>query len=1067
MTLPIADYIAQLAAQDVKLWVEDGKLRCNGPQGVVTEEFRHDLASRRPELLDFLAKGQSAAGNAGIAHRPAGRAVPLTQGQERIWCLAKMEPNSSVYNVPTVFRLTGPLFVSALKRALTVIQRRHEILRTAFPGGDIASAWQMIQPSSDVVLPVEVIEDGLALPPSQTAKHEVERLLNQEASRPFDLEQGPLWRARLFRLSSKQHLLALTMHHIIFDGVSRTLFLDELSQAYRAFVKGRDLTLAEPRVQFADFAVWQHDRLDPAALARQLDYWKQRLGGEVAALLTPNDHSRPAGKGRAGSMPFELPDAVARAVFELAGDEQASAFIVLLTAFIVLLHRHTGQEDIVVCTPMAGRDRAEIEKLIGYFNNIVVMRADVSGNPSFRALLAQVRRRALEAYDNQYVPLQHLAQLPNLVRTPLARAMVSYQETARHPLDLPELEISAVGVRKDAADFDLALYLEREGDKLTGVLDYNAELFGAATITKFVQRFGQVLELAVGERERRTQEFPAYGTGPAGIEAMLMQHAQIDRAVVVPMPRTGQSHAYLTLNEHDVPSLEAVRAYAAANLPDYEMPVSFVPVDQMPLRADGTVDVSALPDPGLGRGRLATEFVAPRTELERRLVEMWKKVLWLNIEVGIRDRFVDLGGHSLLSVQLVAELEQALQRRLPAGALATLSTIEELAAALQAQDGKGASGPPPPSSIGAGRLPLDIYHGLRSYTASWEGKRTARDSVMVGLNTTGPRQALFWCLQRYQELVQLARYLDPEQPVYGMRSGHQVMIKNQTNIDLLAAHYVDEIIATQPNGPYLLGGNCQAALIAFQIAHQLGERGHEITLLFLHEKFVPLPYRGPVALTFGDRSDHNPLCYFRKPEMGWHKYYSGPVTMSVVSGAHGQFFQPPNVQVLAATIRQNIVAAQSGRFANSPARLPGEAMQILPPAAYRATLTAPAQMTVAPGEVRVLQVQVANCSACAWQPTEVSGVFLANRWLDPGGRVQRYIDGRAPLVRSVSPGTAVAVELAVQAPVETGSWLLELDLVDEGVTWFKDQGSATCCVRVDVRKTEVDPHDAMERRPNS
>ena len=1061
--LPIADYVAQLAAKDVKLWVEDGKLRINAPQGVLTAELKSELAKRKPELLAFFAQREVGAAPSGIGRRDAARQIPLTRGQERIWSLAKMEPDSSIYNVPTVFRLSGALDIVALEKALVEIERRHEMLRTTCRGNAIADAQQVVQPVRDSVLQVTAVGNELRGLPPERARRELAGLLHREVRRPFDLERGPLWRARLFRLGPKQCLLALTMHHVIFDGLSKTIFLDELSEAYRAFAKGERPELPPLNVQFADFAVWQRDRLDDAALARQMNYWKKRLGGEIPPLVTPNDRPRPPGKGRAGSVHFELPAALTKSAMELSQREQASGFIVFLTVFIALVHRYTGQEDIVLCAPMASRDRAEIEKLIGYFNNIVVVRADVSENPSFRALLAQMRRLAVEAYDNQYVPLQDLARLPNLVRTPLTRAMFSYQETSSRRLSLPGIESRPVNVRKDAADFDLALYTEYDGDKLTGVLDYNADIFGKETIKKLLQRFGQVLALVLNDPNRHMQDLPAFGRKPANIETLLMQHAQIDRAVVVPMPRTGQYLAYLVLNEHDVPSLEAVRAYAAANLPDYKVPAAFIPVDEMPLHPDGSVDMAALPAPGLDRSRLHTEYAAPRTGLERRLTEIWKKVLWLDFDVGIHDRFRDLGGHSLLSVQLVIELEEALQRRVPAKALAELNTIAELAAALEAPDDALAEMQPGSDAGGTRRLPPDVYHGLRSHTASWEGKRATPDAVMVGLNTEGPRQALFWCLQRYQELTQLARYLGPEQPVHGMRSGNRVMVKSQENIDLLAAHYVDEILATQPKGPYLIGGNCQAALIAFSIARQLRELGCEITLLILQEKFVPTPYRGPVALLFGDRSDYNPLRYFRQPEIGWHKYYSGPVAMTIIPGAHGQFFREPNVQELTAAIRQHIAAAQGGKLADLPARPSDHATQILPPGAYRAKLNAPAELTMHEGEARVLPVEVMNCSACTWQATADSGVFLANRWLDQKGRVVKHIDGRSSFTQSVAPGTTVTVEIAVQAPAEPGLRILEIDLVDEGVTWFSEQGSSAHHARVEVQRMEVTPFSTMEQ----
>ena len=1062
MNSSIADYLAQLAARDVKLWAEDGKLKVNAPQGVLTPELQRELAARKPELLAFFAQRQAAARPSGIPHRNKERTVPLTQGQERIWSLAKMEPGSSVYNVPTVFRLSGSLDLAALEKALAEIERRHEVLRTTFPGTDAGDARQEVHAARDSVLKVTTVGNELrGLPPDQ-AQRELARMLNREVRRPFDLEKGPLWRARLFRLAPKQSLLALTMHHIVFDGLSKTVFLDELGAAYAAFAAGNAPELPRLDVQFADFAAWQREQLDDAALARQLEYWKSRFSGEVAALAIPNDRARPPGKGRAGSIHFELPARMTRSAMDLSRQEQASAFIVFLTGFIALLHRYSGQEDIVLCAPMASRDRAEIEKLIGYFNNIVALRADVSGNPSFRSLLAQVRRLAVEAYDNQYVPLQRLAQLPNLVRTPLTRAMFSYQESNSHRLGLSDIEARAVNVRKGAADFDLAMYTEYAGDKLTGVLDYNADIFSVATIKKFLQRFGQVLGFALGDPERRMQDLPAYGKKPANLEALLTRHAQIDQAVVVPLPKTGQYVAYLVLNEHDVPTLEAVRAYTAANLPDYKVPVAFIPVDEMPLQPDGSVDVAALPAAGRNRGRLHTKYAAPRSELERRLAEIWKKVLWLDFEVGIHDRFRDLGGHSLLSVQLVVELEKALQRRVPAKALAELNTIAELAEALEST-GQPATEPQPDTRAAGSRLPADIYHGLRSHTASWEGKRTTPESVTVGLNTDGSRQALFWCLQRYQELTQLARYLGPAQPVYGMRSGNRVMVKSQENITLLAAHYVGEILATQPEGPYLIGGNCQAALIAFSIARELRDRGHEITLLILQEKFIPTRYDGPVALLFGDRSDYNPHRYFRHPEMGWHKYYSGPVALTIVPGAHGQFFREPNVQALTAAIGRHIAAAQGGRLADSPTRPPDHPTQILPSNAYRARLRAPAELTMREGEARALLVEVVNGGGCTWEASETSGVFLANRWLGQDGQVLKHLDGRAPLRKRLDPGEAAMLEITVNAPAGAGQRILEIDLVEEGVTWFREQGSLGHRVKVEVQGMGVTPSSTMEQ----
>ncbi len=1046
---PIGDYLAELARLDVKLWVEDGKLRVNAPQDVLTAELRAQLAARKPELIEFLGRADAPVDDGHVIKpREAGQRIPLTHGQERIWSLAKLEPDSSVYNVPTVFQLSGELVTAALERSLTALVQRHAILRTVFPGDDLAQAHQEILAPAPVAVPVTAAGRDLAKLAPDKARRALHRLLHDEVGKPFDLSGGPLWRVRLFSLGPRENVLVLTMHHIVFDGVSKAIFLDELALEYRAALAGQARDEPPAPLAFADFAIWQRARLDDAALDRQLTYWKTRLGGEVPELVTPNDRPRPAGKGRAGSVHFKLPPPLTQALIELSQREQASLFVTLLTAFNVLLHGYSGQQDVVVVAPMASRDKAQIEKMLGYFNNIVVIRTDLSGNPPLRELMGQVKRLAVEAFDNQYVPLQHLAQLPNLVRTPLTRAMFSFQDASSRNLDLPGIEAKPLSVRKDAADFDIALYTERDGDKLSGVLDFNADIFSNERIKRMVQRFVQVLERLRANPEQRLADFPPYGRSLGEIEKLLADHPQIDQAVLVPHAASGKLQAYLVLNEHDVPSLDAIRVFAAKALPAFRVPANFIPVDEMPLNADGSVNRAALPPPPTDRSRLGTDYLAPRTPLEQSLADIWKKVLWLDHDVGVNDRFRDLGGHSLLSVQLVVEIERSLGHPVPARALATLNTVGELALALEQGDAGTAQAQA--ATGGSSVLPQDIYHGLRSHTASWDGKRASPESVMVGLNTQGSKQALFWCLQRYQELTQLARYLGPEQPVYGMRSGNRVMVKTQDNINLLARHYVGEILAVQPQGPYLIGGNCQAALIAFQVASQMRELGHEITLLVMQEKFAPFPYDGPVALLFGDRSDYNPLLYFRQPERGWHKYYSGPVAMTVVAGGHGEFFREPNVQVLTSTVKKYIEAAQAGTFTSDPARTPGEALQALPPQVCRALISAKPASELKAGETVQMDIEVTNTGGLDWSPTASSGLFVANCWIDSAGKVGNWLDGRSQLPDGLAAGASATVSLEVTVPQRKGRWILEIDMVDEGVGWFKEHGSTPCQIELSV-----------------
>lgn len=1047
----VEEFLAELAQLDVKIWAEEGKLRINAPDQVLTEALQAQLRLRKPELIAFLTKTESAQESTHkIKPFPRESDIPLTYGQERIWSLARMEPESSLYNVPTVFLLNGPLNIKALERSLAEIQRRHEILRTVFPGEDLASARQVILPDATLILPLVDIGRDLAKLSKQNAGREVMRMLQAEAQLSFDILKGPLWRARLFRLGSRRHVLSLIMHHIIFDGLSKVVFLAELAKGYQAYTVNHDEAAFEALlpIQFADFAGWQRQYLDERNLQRQLDYWSKRLQGEVPALAVPNDRARVSEKGRAGIVQFEIPAKLSKSLEEFSRKEHAGLYVTLLAAFQVLLRCFSGQEDLVVCSPTASRDNVDLERMIGYFNNVVVIRGDLSGNPTFRALVGQLRRLTVEAYDNQNLPLQHLAQQPNLIRTPLTRAMFSYQDTTSRRLDLPDIKAEPVNIRKEGSDFELAMYIENDAGILYGVLEFNAGIFAQKTIARFLKGFGRVLSLIADNPERHLHDFPRFGGAEERIEQTLAAHPKIDKAAAVINPTSGRPVVYLVLNEHDVPDLEAIRAHAKTTLPDYLVPVSFITVDEMPLLPDGSVDKAALPIPLIDRNHLAATYVAPRTALEEKLAAIWKKVLWLDYDVGIHDRFRDLGGHSLLSVQLIIEVEQALQHSIPPQAV-NANTVAEMAEAIDnadrnvqqdvAEDGLKSD------------LPPDIYRGLRTYTASWEGVRTTPQSIMVGLNVTGKKQALFWCLQRYQELTQFAKYLGADQPVYGMRSGNYVMVKTQENINLLAKHYVSEILQTQPTGPYVIGGNCQAAKIAFQIAAQLKALGHEITLLIVMEKFIPMRYDGPVAMLWGEFTLQRLNARFHQPSIGWRKYYTGPFSMSVVPGEHAQYFREPNVQVLMDTIRDKMQQAQQRDFTAWMTDRVESNFQYLPEEAYRAKITGPSELHMICGANVSVPITVKNTSACSWQASKESGIFLVNRWLDSEGKAVDGLDGSSGLPNLVAPAAEIKLEISVKAPAAVGLWTLELDLVEEGVTWFQDQGSTPLQIKCVVK----------------
>ena len=343
---------------------------------------------------------------------------PPSFGQQQLWLLDRLLADGSVYNVLAVVRLVGALEIETLRKALREVVRRHEVLRTRFEVED-AMPVQVITPELKFELEVE---DFSALPaPEREA--EALRRAQEAAAQPFDLERAPLLRARLLRLGESEHWLLLTQHHIATDGWSSGVLRRELSVLYEAFREGKPSPLPELPVQYADYAVWQRDWLRGEVLEEQLSYWKHTLA-DLPVLELPTDRPRPAvAINRGGHLGFELGEDLARALKELGRREGATLFMTLLAAFQVLLYRYSGQEDVAVGVPLAGRRRPELEGLIGFFVNMLVLRGDLSGEPTFKDYLARVRTQALAAYAHQDMPfaklVEELAPTRNLSRNRL------------------------------------------------------------------------------------------------------------------------------------------------------------------------------------------------------------------------------------------------------------------------------------------------------------------------------------------------------------------------------------------------------------------------------------------------------------------------------------------------------------------------------------------------------------------------------------------------------------------------------------------------------------------------
>ncbi|HVF56635.1 MAG TPA: amino acid adenylation domain-containing protein, partial [Pyrinomonadaceae bacterium] len=473
--------------------------------------FDHPTAAELSRLIEDAVREGHGLQSPPIVRAPREGATPLSFAQQRLWFLDQLEPHSFSYNVPTAVRLTGALDVAALEQTLSEVIRRHEVLRTTFTVVD-GEPTQVIHEAVPVSLPV----NDLSQMDEPAREAEAAQLAKEEAEQPFNLSAGPLVRAQLLKLDEQEHVCLLTMHHIVSDGWSVSVFINEVAALYESFVKGEESTLPELPVQYADYAVWQRERLQGDVLDNQLAYWKEQLAGSPAALELPTDRPRPPVQGDGGSHEHFLLDAeLSRRLRELSRREGATLFMTLLAAFQVLLSRYSNQEDVSVGTPIAGRQRSETEALIGFFINTLVMRAQVRGEQSFRELLKQVRESCLGAYAHQDAPFERLVEEldveRDMSRTPLFQAAFVMQNAPQSELKLHGLRLEVVEAENTTAKFDLLLAMTDTEEGLSGALEYRTELFDASTIRRMLGHFQNLLSGAAAKPEEIVSRLPLLG----------------------------------------------------------------------------------------------------------------------------------------------------------------------------------------------------------------------------------------------------------------------------------------------------------------------------------------------------------------------------------------------------------------------------------------------------------------------------------------------------------------------------------------------------------------------------
>ncbi len=475
-----------------------------------SQALPESLADLTPEQLELLAlllqeEGVDVAQAALTPQpRPDGRA-PLSYAQRRLWFLDQLTPGSAMYNIPAAVRLAGQLDVEALGRALNEVVRRHEVLRTTF-SVEADEPVQVIHP--DLAVPLPLVDLRAAGRDRAAIQAEAQRVAVEDAMQPFDLATGPLIRARLLRLADDEHILVTNTHHIVSDGWSVGVLVREMAALYAAFsgdtgagLKPAPTPLPPLPVQYADFAIWQRQWLAGEKLQAQLDYWRQQLGDAPPVLQLPADRPRPATpSARGASHTFHVPKPLADGLAALAQRAGATPFMALLAAFQTLLYRYTGQEDIAVGTPIANRGRAEIEGLIGFFVNTLVLRSRLNGEAgrlTFRQLLARVRQIALDAYANQDVPFEMLVETlhpeRDLSHTPFFQVMFALQNTPSAPARLPGLTLSQVQTHSGTTTFDMTLVIGETLDGLAGAIEYDTDLFDAATMERLAGHFVTLL----------------------------------------------------------------------------------------------------------------------------------------------------------------------------------------------------------------------------------------------------------------------------------------------------------------------------------------------------------------------------------------------------------------------------------------------------------------------------------------------------------------------------------------------------------------------------------------------
>ena len=670
---------------------------------------------------------------------------PASLAQQRLWILDQLQAKNSGYNVHLGLWLRGSLDLTALHSSVQEMVNRHDSLRTALRlEGE--KLQQVVADACNVAISITDLT-GVADPTA-----EAYQLARREVMQPFDLGKAPLFRVRLFRATPLDHVFLCTMHHIVTDAWSLQIFAKELEQLYSAFSRGQESSLPPLPIRYGDFAEWQLQWFHTDELQRQLNYWTNKLKAAPALLELPTDAPRPPEQTFEGAIEVaSISSDIIEGMEKVATRCHATPFMVQLAAFKVLLYRHAKQEDVVVGIPVAGRNQVETEGLIGFFVNTLVLRDDLSGNPRFTDFVAQVRETILGAFSNADVPFEKIVEElqpeRNLSYNPLFQVMFASLKSAVRSHQFGDLTAFPYVVSAETSIFDLSMTLIEDIDrKWWAQVEYNTNLFRKDRITRLLSDYAAILDRVISDPEGNILALPLPSLAGSG-----------DALNVIPAEKERKEKQRV--------------AFPAAARSGSER--RFKPVDRE----------------------------------QEVLVDVWKEILGLS-EVGIRDSFFDVGGHSLIAVRLIARIQEITGKQIPVSAIFRAPTIETFAPLLRQN-----IIPPPDPEL------MNLQEG--------DGAVPFFAIAAPGVDTFG--------------LSLLAQHMGNNQSVYKVQ-GHAPIVWGRPftkdELRALAKEHVAALRSVQPHGPYCLGGMCGGVLIAQEVILELESMREEVALFAIFDTWV-------------------------------------------------------------------------------------------------------------------------------------------------------------------------------------------------------------------------------------